>query len=407
MVRLKGFKKLTPINEALEFFFRKLNPKKLEPEKISVHEALDRVLWRDIIAERDVPPFDRSAVDGYAVRAQDTFNASATKPKTLTISKSNSIQKNEAIQVWTGNAIPKGADAVVMLEYAKRSNNKIEVLTSVTPGQNISKKGEDVKTGQIAVKAGIFLKPQHLGLITALGIPHVDVTRKPKVGILATGNELVELGDKLGNGQVFDVNRIILSMLCRKIGAQPIDLGIARDNYKEIADKIREKIEDLDLILTTGGTSVGGSDIVPTTINRLGSPGVIVHGVAMRPGMPTALAVIKDKPILLLSGNPVAAMIGFEVFAKPLILKLLGVNEFFGVRVKANLTRHVAGVLGQRVFVRVKLFEKDSTLWAEPVGVKGSGVLSTMTEADGYIVIPEEREGLSENEKVTVHIFSF
>ncbi|MFQ5758319.1 MAG: gephyrin-like molybdotransferase Glp [Candidatus Bathyarchaeia archaeon] len=405
MARLKGFQKLTSIDDTLSIFLEKLKPKRLEPEQVQTPMALGRVTAEDVVADHYLPPFDRSAVDGYAVRAQDTFGASQFGARILRVTRDEKIGEREAREIWTGNPLPEGADAVVMLEHTKRTEDEIEVWNPVTPGKNVSKRGEDVCKGQIAVKSGTRLKPHHVGLLAALGMPHVDVVKKPKVAILSTGNELVDSGHKPKADQVIAVNRLILSGMCRELGADAIDLGIAKDDLSEIDVKIREGIKKADMLITTGGTSVGCDDLVPTAIDQIGTPGVVVHGIAMRPAMPTALAIVQGKPVIVLSGNPVAAIIGFEVFARKLILRLLGIESEPRPMLRARLTRKVPSALGRRVFLRVRVFEKDGEFLAEPVRVKGSGILSTMTEANGYVVIPEDREGLDRGESVTVHLF--
>ena len=403
-MRLKGFEKLTNVDLALSSFLEQLKPERLDSERISIHAALGRVTAEDTRAKYHLPPFDRSAVDGYALKAKDTFGVSAFNPKIFKLTE-NKVRENEAREIWTGNPVPEGADSVVMLEYTKRLKNKIEVGMAVTPGENVSKRGEDVTKGGVAIKAGTRLNPHHLGLLAALGETHVDVVRKPRVAILSTGNELVELGHKLESGQIVETNQLIFSSMCRELGAEPLELGIAKDDLREITAKIKEGLDKADVIITTGGTSVGYPDLVPTAVNQLGKPGVIVHGVAMRPGMPTALAILKGKPICILSGNPVAATIGFEVFVRPLLLKLLGIKRESRPVIKARLTRRVAAALGRRVFLRVCVFERNGSFLAEPVRVKGSGVLTTMTKANGYVIIPENREGLEEGESVRVHLF--
>ena len=405
MARLKGFEKLTKIDEALSIFLKKLKPERLGSEQIPIHAALGRVTAEDVQAKNDLPPFDRSAMDGYALKAQDTFGASQFNPKTFKLTENEEVREGEARQIWTGNPLPRGADAVVMLEYTKSIKDKIEVGITVTPDGNVSKKGEDVQRGEVAIEAGTRLKPHHLGLLAALGETHVNVVKKPKVAILSTGNELVELGRKPKPNQIVDTNRLIFSSMCQELGAEPLDLGVAKDDLKEISAKIREGLERGDVVITTGGTSVGYPDLVPMAVNQIGTPGVIVHGIAMRPGMPTALAILQGKPVFILSGNPVAAIIGFEVFARPLLLKLLGVEKEPRPVLKARLTRRTASALGRRVFLRVRVFERNGEFFAEPVRIKGSGVLSTMTKANGYVEIPENREGLEEGESVIVHLF--
>jgi len=405
LARLKGFDKLTNIDEALSTLLKKLKPERLESERIPIHAALGRVTAEDIQAKNDLPPFDRSAMDGYALRAQDTFGVSQFNPKILKLTENEEVREGETRQIWTGNPLPRGADAVVMLEYTKRIKDKIEVGFTVTPGGNVSRKGEDVQGGEVAIEAGTRLKPYHLGLLAALGETHVNVVEKPKVAILSTGNELVELGHKPKPNQIVDTHRLIFSSMCQELGAEPLELGIAKDDLKEISAKIREGLKRADAVITTGGTSVGYPDLVPMAVNQIGTPGVIVHGIAMRPGMPTALAILQGKPVFILSGNPVAAIIGFEVFARPLLLKLLGVEREPRPILKATLTRRVAASLGRRVFLRVHVFERNGEFFAEPVRIKGSGVLSTMTKANGYVEIPENREGVEEGESVIVHLF--
>lgn len=404
LVRLKGFQKLVTVEEAKKLLFNGLKVER-KIVTVSLQYALNRVLAEDVIAEENLPRFDRSAVDGYAVKAEDTYGVSQFKPKTLKVTDKSEVKKGETKQVWTGNMLPKGADAVLMLENAKRFDDKIEVWTTVTPGENVSKKGEDVKKGEVAVKAGTRLKPHHLGLIAALGKTEAHVFKKPKVAVLATGNELVEVGQTPREDQVFEVNRLVLSSLCLELGAEPLDLGLVKDDVAEISEKIRLGLKKADMVLTTGGTSVGASDLVPTAVNSIGKPGVIVHGVAMRPAMPTALAIIDNKPIIVLSGNPVAAIFGFEVFARPLIFKMLGAKFEQRPMVNARLTRRTATALGRRTFVRVRVFQRGGELYAEPVSARGSGVISTMTRANGYIIVPENREGLEEGETVQVHLF--
>ena len=404
MARLKGFEKLTNVDDALESFLGQLEAKHLDCEQIPIHKALGRVTAEDIRAKHNLPAFNRSAVDGYALQAKNTFGVSPFKTKIFKLTKGK-VQENEAKEVWTGNPIPEAADAVVMLEYTKKFENKLEVATSITPGRNISKIGEDVKEGQVAIEAYTRLNPHHLGLLAALGETHVSVVRKPKVAILATGNELIELGNKLEYGKIIETNRLVFSTLCREIGAEPLDLGLAKDDLKRIALKIREGLQQADAVITTGGTSVGYPDLVPMAINQLGEPGIIIHGVAIRPGMPTALAILQGKPVFVLSGNPVAAIVGFEVFARPTLFRLLGVDEGRPA-VEAKLTRRVAGALGRRVFLRVHVSERNNTFFAEPVRVTGSGVITTMTKANGYVFIPENREGIEEGESVRVYLFS-
>ncbi|MBS7644140.1 molybdopterin molybdotransferase MoeA [Candidatus Bathyarchaeota archaeon] len=406
MAKLRGFTKLTNVDEALRKLVSHAKVSVLEPETVTLNEALGRVLAVDIIAPRDLPNFDRSAVDGYAVFASDTFGASEFNPKKIRLVTGDQIKPGTAVRVWTGSAMPAGADAVVMLEFVRPHEDSIEVLKPVVPGQNVSPKGEDIPQGEIALKKGQRLRPQDLGLIAALGFVQVKVVRKPKIAVLSTGDELVELGSIPKKGQVIDTNRLILQAMIKELGGAPQDLGIVKDELNEITERIAAGLATTDMVITTGGTSVGKLDLVPDAINKLGNPGMLVHGIAMRPGRPTGLAVVDGKPILTFPGNPVAAMFSFEVFARPLILKMLGIAAEPRPTVNAKLTRRIASTLGTKVFLRVWVFEKNGMLFAEPIRTTGSGILTTMTKANGYVVIPETREFLEADEMVTVHLLN-
>ncbi len=393
------------VDEALSKFFSRLQLKRLTSTQVPLKDARGRTTAKNVIATIDLPSFHRSAVDGYALKARDTVDVSQYHPRSFRLVDRELLGERELKEVWTGNPIPEGADSVVMLEYTEKTDGKIQILTSLTPGANVSRKGEDVKKGDVVVESGLRLRPHHLGLLAALENTEVAVVRKPKVALLATGNELAPLGAQLKPNQVVEVNSIILSNLCSELGAESHSLGIARDNEDELREKISEGLEIADLVLTTGGTSVGIHDLVPSVIEQIESNAMVAHGIAMRPGMPTAIAVVHKKPVIILSGNPVAASVGFEVFARPTIQRLLGIKEESRARLMAKLTRRVAGVLGRRVFLRVKAIEKNGCFLAEPIRIKGSGIITTMTKANGYVVIPEDREGLRENEPVTVHLF--
>ena len=407
MARLKGFQKLTSVDKALRKLLEALKIQKPEAVSVPLDSALNRITARPIVAEEDLPRFDRSAVDGYAVKVGDTADASQFKPRKVTITDKDLIGSGEAKQVWTGTPIPAGAEAVLMLENSKRTDDQIEVWTALAACENVSRRGEDVRKGKVAIETGVRLKPQHLGLLAALGRDRVEVFEKPRIAVLVTGNELAEVGGKRRGNQIFDTNKPALFALCRELGAEPIDLGIARDDLDEIVGKLKAGLEKAAAVISTGGTSVGVSDLVPEAVDRIGKPGVIVHGVAMRPAMPTALAVVHGKPVLVLSGNPVAAMIGFEVFARPLICRLLGLGkEEARQKLRAKMTRKTTSALGRRTFVRVHVHERNGEYFAEPISARGSGVISTMTRANGYVVVPESREGLAEEETVTVHMFS-
>ncbi len=405
MARLKGFQKLTLIEDALQKWLNILQIKKHRTATVPLNKALNRVLATDIIAKEDLPRFDKSAVDGYAIKAKDTTGATQFKPVTLQITESE-VTAKQARQIWTGNPLPKGANAVVMIEHTRKTNGKLEVRIQVATGGNVSKKGEDVKKAEEILKAGTRLTPYHLALLAAMGNSKAKVAKKPRIAILATGNELAEPGSNPAGNQIYDSNRIMLAAMCRELGAEPVDLGIVKDDLTEIAEKLKTGLHECDVVITTGGTSVGGLDLVPDAVNNSGKPGVVVHGLALRPAMPTAIAALDGKPVVILSGNPVAAVVGFEVFARPLICMMLGMNrEEPRPTVNAIMTRKVAAALGRKTFVRVRVTRKNGEFHAEPVSARGSGAISTMTRGNGFVVVPENREGVTEGEVVLVRLF--
>ena len=406
MVKLKGFQKLTLTDQALKTWFSAMQLGRPKVVSVGLQDALGRVLAEDLVALEDLPRFDKSAMDGYAVKSSDLTGASQSKPVVLQVTQADQISSKQAKQVWTGNPIPPGADAVVMLEHTQKRGDELEVWSQLTPWTNVSAAGEDIKKGILFAKEGIRLNPYHIGLAAALGYTALKVSKKPKIAILPTGNEITEVGTQRAANQIYDSNKVMVTTMCHELGAETVDLGLAKDNTEEIAQKIQSGLITSDAVITTGGTSVGGLDLVPDAVNGLGKPGVVVHGVALRPAMPTAIAVLEGKPVLILSGNPVAAVIGFEVFGRPLICKMLGMEKTeLRPVVNAVLTRRVTSVLGRKTYVRVHVALKDGKLSAEPISAKGSGSISTLTQSNGYLIVPENREGVNEGETVLIHMF--
>lgn len=406
MPRLKGFQKLTSINDALDIWIRSLKLKKCEYEEISLNKALNRVLYSDIITEEDLPRSNKSAVDGYAITSKDIIGATQLNPVTLEIHPSKNLSSQQAYPIWTGNPLPKNSDTVVMIENTKKIDSHLRVYLQLPKGANVSKKGEDLKKDEVAILAGTRLKPHHLALISALGHKSVKVSKKPKIGILATGNELITYDKIPSEGQIFESNRVMLAGLCSELGCETLDLGISKDIPEKILKKLEIGLKKCDGIITTGGTSVGKLDFVPEVVNELGNPGVIVHGVALRPAMPTGLAVVKDKPILILSGNPVAAIIGFEVFMRPIVFKMLGLRSEHRYIIKGTMTRMAPTRLGRLTYLRVRAYQENDEVFVEPISSRGSSIISSMTKANGFVIVPSNREGVRKGEQVSVHLFS-
>ncbi len=410
-VKMKGFTQLTRVDSALVKFLEIVRIKRLPAETVQTVKALNRILSEDVIAQVDVPGFDRSAVDGYAVRAEETFGSSQTNPTVFDViggveigsPTTIDVGKQRAMRIATGAAVPKGTNAVVMVEYTEViSREKVEVYRALTPGENVSKRGEDVKRGENILAEGTLLQPQDLGILAALGVTRVKVVRRPRVAVLSTGNELVDLGDRVEYGKVIDSNRPILVALITALGGEPLDLGIVKDDVGEIQSRIARGLEAGDMVVVSGGTSVGAGDLAPEAIRRLGEPGVIVHGLCMRPGRPTALAAIKDKPVILLPGFPVATMVAFRAIVQLLLLKMLGAaaNQFEGRIVRARVARRIASSSGNRTFVRTFIKRVNGAYVAEPLRTSGSGVISSMIRANSMVVIPEDKEGLEAGDEV-------
>ncbi len=387
---------------------------KPETEEVSLEEAYGRVLAEDIISKIDVPNFDKSAMDGYAVIAEDTYEASIFNPILLKIVGKNPIGEEpkvylnhgEAVEVSTGSPLPKNANAVILLEWTKKiSENLIEVYHSVHPWENVTRIGDDLRKGEVVLKKGVRLLPQDIGVLKVLGLEKIKVFKKPKVALISTGDELVESIKDLKPFKVIDVNKPILTGMIIESGGEPIDLGLAKDDFNEIKMKIKEGLEKADMIILTGGTSVGEKDLVPEAINSLGFPGVISHGIAIRPGGATCLSVLNGKPVFGLSGYPVAAIIGFKLFVKPLIQIFLGSSQDLMVKLRVKAARRIPSPPGVKSFVRVIIKKFGKNYLAEPISTSGSGILSSIVKANGIIEIPEESEGIEEGEEVEAYLF--
>jgi molybdopterin molybdotransferase len=292
-----------------------------------------------------------------------------------------------------------------MVENTKRlETGDIEIYAPVAPGENVSQVGEDVKQGTVVLEKGGKLKPPDLGLLVALGRGTVNVVQKPKVGVLSTGNELLDVSPG-ETAKIADVNRPVLMAMVEESGGMPLDLGIARDDTEQISRKLKQGLASTDLVLVTAGTSVGKGDLVPDAIDELGKPGMLVHGIAMRPSLPTGLAVVDGKPVISLPGLPVSAMLAFSTFAQPLILRMLETEPDPQPKVKARTTKRIVGVPGFRTFIRVQVRESDGKLIVEPLRAPGSGILTTLTRANGIVVVPENVEGFDEGAEIEVQLF--
>jgi len=403
-IRMKGFLSKKDLKEVIQIIRQMV--KLVGDESISFRDALNRVLAEDIDSQRDVPPFSRAAMDGYGVKATDTFGASRYNPVQLKLigeilageELDHELKEGEAVRIMTGGRMPKGADAVVMAEYAEEKGDQVWIYKSLQPKKNLMLKGEDIKKGDIVLKKGRRLKPQDIGVLASIGKIRVKVYKKPKVAIIVTGNELVHPEDLKNSEQLVDSTSYMLEGLIKLYGGIPKHLGIIKDKEDDIFDALKGCKEDI--IVVTGGTGIGKMDYAPIVVSRIGE--LLVHGVAMRPASPTGLGFIDNRPVFLLSGNPVAAMVGFEAFVAPAISLMQGEKpkSIYCVK-KGKVIKKVVSEIGRTDFVRVKIKGDE----IEPLRITGSAILTSTIRADGFIVIDKESEGLKEGEEVEVFLY--
>jgi molybdopterin molybdotransferase len=387
-------------------------------EDVDLADAGGRVLAAPITAPEDVPGFLRATMDGYAVRAQDTFGASVGAPQYLEIkgevpmgvASTRGAGGGETLRVATGAMLPPGADAVVMIEYtAEHPDGTLEVRRAVAPGENVLQPGEDVARGEPLFPAGRRLRPQEIGLLAALGLRRLAVYKKPRVAIISSGDEIVPLYEKPRPGQVRDSNAYLAAAQVAEWGGLPLMRGIIPDDFDALRNTLAAALEAADLILISGGSSVGVRDLTLTAIQDLPGSEILVHGVALRPGKPTILAALgptPPKPLMGLPGHPASAAVVMEVLGRPLLSRLAGLMDqtSWGGRVTAVLSRNLAGASGREDFVRVRLRPEETTLWADPV-LGPSGLLSPLVKSDGLVMIPLGVEGLFKGEEVSVQLF--
>ena len=382
-------------------------------EHIATAHALDRVLAQTITSPQDLPNFVRSTVDGYAVNAADTYGASPGLPAWLTVvgevpmgqSSNIELQLGDAALVHTGGMLPPGATAVVMVENTQMVDaQSIEVLKPVAAGENLVQIGEDVRTGEPVLAPGRQIRPQDIGALLALGITEITVAQPPRVAILSTGDEVVPPAQTPQPGQVRDINSYTLAALTRRAGGEPILCGIAPDDRAALEEMARQALAQADMLVLSAGSSVSYRDMSVEIIDGLGQPGVLVHGVSVRPGKPTIVAVCNGKPVFGLPGNPVSAMVIFDLLVAPTIQQMLGALAAPQKQVQARLARNVASAAGREDYVQVRLEQRENELWAVPVFGK-SNLIYTLVHAQGSIKIPLDAGGIYENEWVTVFLY--
>jgi molybdopterin molybdotransferase len=377
----------------------------LETASFPILETLGQVLAEDIVSAINVPPLDNSAMDGYAVRSQDTKGASATSPKVLRVIDTviagslphREVTPGTAVRIMTGAPLPHGADAVVQFENTDETKRRspiaeIGILVGAEPDDNIRKAGEDIARGTVALKKGIIIRPAEVGLMASLGYSQVKAVRRPVVAILSTGNELVELGQPLPEGKIYDSNLYSIAGLVKRYGCIPEILGIARDDEKSLVSKLKQA-QDADMLLTTGGVSMGDYDMVKDILAREGK--MVFWQVRVKPGKPLAFGKIrgktKDIPHLGLPGNTVSCMVGFELFVRPALLKMMGKKNLAKPAVEAIIENNIKNDAGRRIYNRAIVEKRDGHYYARLTGPQSSGILKSMTLANGLVIIPEEK----------------
>jgi molybdopterin molybdotransferase len=397
------------VEEALEKVLSYI--KVLDGVETPILECLGQVLSDDIYSSTDIPPKDNSVMDGYAVKAQDTSGASASSPVYLDIigeakagGVSNlEIKAHKAIRIMTGAPLPRGADSVVPFEdtdETQRSGQalkQIGIMQSVDKGRNVRFAGEDIGKGQLAIRKGAVLRPAQIGVLASLGMDKVRVIRRPVVAILATGDELVALGQSLSEAQIYNSNSYSAAAQVIRYGGIPRILGIAKDTEEDLGKKIKQALS-ADMLLTTGGVSMGDYDLVKDVLAKQGE--ILFSKVRMKPGKPLAFGTIKGVPHLGLPGNPVSSMITFELFARPAMLKMMG---------KTNLTRPTIDVIiespaknrdGRRIFARAIVRKEGDRLYAKTTGPQGSGILTSMSMANALVIVPEDVSTVKEGDSL-------
>lgn len=411
---MKAFFKVVTPDEAKNILF---GVPAVGTEKISTVCARARVLAEDLYSPVDLPHFSRAAMDGYAVRAKDTFGANSSLPAYLKIIGTvemgkevpQHLGKGEAMRISTGGMLPAECDAVVMIEYTEEpADHLVEIQRGVSPWQNVTQIGDDIAKGNLVFRRGRRLRPHDLGALTGIGISSLLVHKKPRVSLVSTGDEIVEPGTDPRPGQVRNINQHSLAALIEECNGELKDFGVIRDDRFQLTDALREAVEWGDLVLLSGGSSVGAKDIVLDAILSLPEPEILFHGIAVSPGKPTLFARARQRPILALPGYPVSALVIFDLFAAPLI-RVLGGEDVstvcqFSRTTQAVLKLNVASQIGREDYVRVRLERIGDRLFATPLPSK-SGAIFTLVKADGMVKIDLNREGIEQGEEVEVILF--
>lgn len=382
-------------------------------EAIPLDRAFGRILCRDIVSPENLPGFPRSSMDGYAVRAKDTYGATESLPAFLDVSgevlmgqvPKMKIKSGQAVRISTGGMLPEGADGVVMIEYCHALDEKtIEVSRAISPQENVIQFNDDIKKDDLVLEKGRILRPQELGAMAGLGLPEVPVYRKPRVAIISTGDEVIPLNQNPEPGQVRDINTYTLSAFCVQKGAEPIPLGLCGDDFDKLRGMVEKGLREADTIWISGGSSVGTRDLTVKVFESFDPMEILVHGISISPGKPTIIARTGSRAIFGLPGHTASAMVVAEVFLTPFLAKIAGkAHPLDGDRqtVEAKLSRNIESASGRDDYIRVRLQKSDKGWTADPIFGK-SGLISTLVEADGLVRVDRNTEGLYQDQTVQV-----
>jgi putative molybdopterin biosynthesis protein len=410
--RQEQFLEVVSAEEAKKRFEAHLDRSPLPAERVSLTAALGRVLANDLAAPIDVPPFDRANVDGFAIRAADLAGAADGAPKQLSLNAEViacghapkvEVKPGTATTIATGGVVPRGADAVVMIEHTEliESIPAIELRRGVTPGQFISYAGSDIARGETLMRRGQVIGSREIGMLAACGSASIDVVRRPKVAVLSTGDELVALGDTLRPGGVYDSNGAILAAAIAEAGGEPVPLGAFPDDAGKLEQAVRRALNECDIVVLSGGTSKGAGDLSHRVVSQLGKPGILVHGVALKPGKPLCLAVAGGKPVAVLPGFPTSAIFTFHAFVAPVIRARAGLPPEAAQTIEARVPMRIASEMGRKEFVLVSLVSGEDGTVAFPTA-KGSGAVTSFSQADGFIEIDALAGSLDADTKARV-----
>ena len=386
-----------------------------QSEIIDIADSYERITFSDIKSRIDFPPFDRSLKDGFAINAEDSYGVNEENPKRLKVIDfleagsftDKTVEPGTTVEISTGAPVPDGANAVVMVEFANResdnpdlASDEVEILTSVTPSQDIVKKGSDVQAGQVILEKNKLLNPPKIGVIAAQGIDTVEVYKKPVVGVISTGNELLTNQEEIKPGKIYDVNSEMIKAGVESCGAEGRTLGIVKDVYDDLKAKITESLKECDILLCSGGTSAGVGDNIRQILDEIGT--VYIHGITVQPGKPTILGVVDGKIVIGLPGNPVSAIVIFNVFVAPSIKKLAGfVDEQPHKTIKGKLARRIHSPIGRMQYQLVRV--EDGIVY--PI-FKDSGAIFSLASAAGYTKVSKQTEMVEEGEEVEVTLFN-